>query len=362
MKSRLHIDFLLFLTFFSLMACQEKRKEKNIERAFYYWKNNSYSLDSSELAQIKNLNTQKLYVKFFEVEKDPVFGAAPIAKSQLHIYDYSIGYLKTEDTVLSGVMNHLEIVPTVFIKNEVLHLATNGSLDTLADNLNFLISKYMKEKMRSYSFKEIQIDCDWTAKTKDNYFYLLKVIKKTSHKILSCTLRLYPYKYPDFMGIPPVDKATLMCYNLVNPLENENMNSILDNQELESYLKNVKKYPIHLDIALPLFSWMQVYQNNEFAGIISINDLNMKKDLKPIKPLWCEVQNDKEVGNLYLREGDKIKLEEVTEETLKKTILLLQENVSLDDTTTITLFHLDSKNLKNYTNETLNSFYSDFTE
>lgn len=108
-------------------------------------------------------------------------------------------------------------------------------------------------------FGEIQIDCDWTLKTKVNYFAFLNALKKISHKTISCTLRLYPFKYPEIMGTPPVDKATLMCYNLTKPLESENKNSILDNNELRSYLKNTEKYPIHLDIALPLFSMM--YQN-----------------------------------------------------------------------------------------------------
>ncbi|MBK7469002.1 MAG: hypothetical protein IPJ43_20660 [Saprospiraceae bacterium] len=53
-------------------------------------------------------------------------------------------------------------------------------------------------------------------------------LKSISDKEISATLRLYPYKYTDNMGVPPVDKVMLMCYNLLNPLENLKQNSILD--------------------------------------------------------------------------------------------------------------------------------------
>ena len=163
------------------------------------------------------------------------------------------------------------------------------------------------------------------------------------------------------MGVPPVDKATLMCYNLINPFENENKNSILDTKELSSYLKNTKKYPKHLDVALPVFSVMQVYQNNQLAGMLNPNKEELVNVLQKIKPLWYEVIKDTELENIYLRKGDKVKLEEVSKPTITETIDLLQKYISFDDTTTVTLFHLDEDNLKKYKNETIGSFYTDFT-
>jgi hypothetical protein len=346
-----------------LPACQENHK--NIDRGFYYWKSNSGSLTADELSRLKNLNVQKLYVKFFEIEKNEIFGLAPVAKTHVHIDNYGNPSLRWYgDSMLCKVMRRLEIIPTVFIKNDVLYSPSKGSLDTLADNINFLVNKYYVEKMNNdyLTYNEIQIDCDWTAKTKDNYFYFLKALKKISGKKISCTLRLYPYKYPGIMGVPPVDKATLMCYNLLSPLKCENQNSILDTDELEKYLKNAEKYPLHLDIALPVFSWMQVYKQNEFAGIISTDQIDRKTNLKLIKPLWYEVQNDQDAGDLYLRAGDQVKLEEVMDTTINRAISLIQKNVPLDDTITVTLFHLDGENLKNYNDETLSSFYSAFTK
>lgn len=339
------------------------KKETVVQRSFYFWKNNAGHLSNDEYHALKELASQKLYLKFFEVEKDETFGSVPVAKMHLYLNYYidSSGY--SNDDAYKTFMEGLEIVPVVFVKNEVFPSASNGSLDSLADNINFLVGKYYNDKMnkKNFSYKEIQIDCDWTIKTQERYFYLLKSLKKISGKTISCTLRLYPYKYPKLMGIPPVDKATLMCYNLMNPLESENQNSILDTDELEKYLKGVAQYPLHLDVALPVFSWMQVYQGNYFAGFISEGVLDKATDLKSVNPLWYEVRKDMEAGELYLREGDRVKYEEVTTETIGKTISLLKEHIVFDDTLTVTFFHLDDAALKKYPNETLNDFYTAFS-
>ena len=209
------------------------------------------------------------------------------------------------------------------------------------------------------------MDCDWTPSTRDNYFYLLKKLKALSGKTLSATLRLYPYKYPDKMGVLPVDKAMLMCYNLNNPLSKKTENSILEYEVLESYLKDVKKYPIHVDIALPVFNWVVLYKNNTYSGIIyPALTARLKESLKLIEDNWFVVEKDIVIyeNNLLLKAGDKLKIEEVSETILKKSIASIQKYVELSDTTTVTLFHLDEHHLKQYSNETIHSFYTDFTK
>jgi hypothetical protein len=333
-----------------------------VERSFYYWKNTDYNLRDAELARIKALGTQKLYVKFFEVEADELIKARPTAKMDLHLYDLVNSYNPIKDSLLDSLVSYMEVIPTVYIRNEVFYNISKSELDTLAVNILFLCQKYYKSNIRNrhVDFKELQIDCDWTNQTKDNYFYLLEQIKQQSGKKLSCTLRLYPYKYPDKMGVPPVDKVTLMCYNLINPIENKDENSLQNNGLLEAYLKKAAPYPIHLDIALPVFSWIHVYQNNQFVGMISADKINLKEYAKQLKPMWYELEKDIEVGDLYLRIGDKLKLEEFEETETLKTISLLKKYISFDDTTTITLFHLDNENLEKYNNEVYNRFYSTF--
>jgi hypothetical protein len=338
---------IVFFVFVSCVLLGCSNKIDNVEKSFYYWKSNSWQLSEKEKSIVKDLKVKKLYVKFFEIDHNEAFGDFPISKTELHIYE----------------QDDLTIVPTVYIKNEVFKSSDRKTLDTLADNINFLIDKYTKDKFqRANPVSEFQMDCDWTLTTKDNYFYFLKKLKQISKKKISCTLRLYPYKYPEKMGIPPVDKATLMCYNLINPLENHSKNSILDVDELGLYLNKKRKYPLHLDIALPTYSWMQVYQNNKFSKIIYNNDKEILKSLKEIKPLWYEVTKDLVVDDFYLRIGDKIKYENLTAEKINKAIEVIKKNVVFDSQTTVTLFHLDEEQLSKYNDEELSGFYTNFSK
>lgn len=340
---------ILILVLFSafLFSCKNDNKVEKVERAFYYWKSNNWNISQAEDSIVTNLGIKKLYIKFFEVDHSDAMGNFPISKTQLYSYR----------------QDSLNIVPTVYLKNSVFLKSTKGSLDTLADNVNFLIEKYAKEKFRNHlTPSEYQMDCDWTMKSKDNYFYFLKKLKEVSKKEVSCTLRLYPYKYPDKMGIPPVDKVTLMCYNLLNPLQNHSKNSILDLEELESYLDVENNYPKHIDIALPIYSWMQVYQNEQFSNVIYTDNKKVKAILKEVKPFWYSVIKDTVVNETYLRIGDKVKFEETDANKIKQTIQLLRKYVKLDKKTTISLYHLDEQQLSNYSHEELSSFYTDFSK
>ncbi|WP_427872656.1 hypothetical protein [Flavobacterium sp. MMS24-S5] len=335
--------FVSILTLF--FSCSNKIE--NVEKSFYYWKSNNWSLNSKESKVLKDLEVRKLYIKFFEIDHNEAYGDFPVSKTSLRFY-------QKEDFL---------IVPTVYIKNEVFKNTNRQRIDTLANNVAFLINKYTNERFEgAIATKEFQMDCDWTLTTKDNYFYFLKKLKAVSKKEISCTLRLYPYKYPKKMGIPPVDKATLMCYNLINPLGNHSKNSILDIEELKLYLNKKRKYPLHLDIALPTYSWMQVYKNDHFYKVIYEGQKEVLKSLKEIKPLWYEVTKDTVVDNFYLRIGDKIKYENLTSKKINEAIEVIKKNVDFDANTTVTLFHLDEEQLSNYSNEELSSFYSNFSK
>ncbi len=340
-------SLLLILFILVFQSCSKSNKVENVEHAFYYWKSDNWRLSENEKKIIDSQNVSKLYVKFFEVEHNDLMGNIPVSKNNLSIYS----------------KENYSIIPCVYIRNEVFLKSKKEELDILADNIIFLINKKKEEHLRDVEeINEIQMDCDWTLKSKENYFYFLTKLKQIYKKKISCTLRLYPYKYPEKMGIPPVDKATLMCYNLINPLEDKSKNSILDTNELSKYLNKNRKYPLHLDIALPVYSWMQLFQNNEFTKVIYTDFEKIKPILKPVKPLWFEVTKDITIADVYLRIGDKIKYDEITAKEIKKAIEIIKKNVNFDKQTTISLFHLDEEQLKQYSNEEISSFYSLFTE
>lgn len=336
---------LLLLAGSLLLSCSQR--VEHVNRAFYYWKSDSWNLTEGEQKIIRENKVSKLYIKFFEVEKSEIMGIIPVAKNSVYLYN----------------QDSLEVVPTVFIKNEVFKSITRGALDTLADNVNFLIGKYSNNyTYRSLKIDEYQMDCDWTPSTRDNYFYFLEKLKTLSGKKLSCTLRLYPYKYPDKMGVPPVDSAMLMCYNLISPLEDQNRNSIFDEAEFSAYLNTNEVYPVHLDIALPAYSWVQVYQNNHFTKLLKTDMSKFKKILTRENALWYHVQKDTVINEFYLRKGDRVKIEEVTAANIRNAIKEIKKHTFLDDEITVSLFHLDDEQLNQYSHEDIESFYTGFTQ
>lgn len=352
------ILLVLISSFF--LACSKKdNKVVNVERAFYYWKSSS-SLDDGTAKEMNKLNVKKLYYKLFEVDYNESMGNFPYQKNSPSLYTFRD-------------LDSVTIVPTVFIKNEIFQYNDEKSLDKLADNITFLVEKYHFEnnyynnneddKKVVFNYTEIQIDCDWTKSTKDKYFYLLKKIKELSKKEISCTLRLYPYKYPEIMGVPPVDKAMLMCYNLIKPLSKKEKNSILDIDELKSYLNKKRSYPVHLDVALPVFYWTLWYHNNRFAGLVNFNSADISEFAQQTKPMWYEVTKDYTYEyETYLKKGDQLKCEEVDAKTIKEAISIIKQNVELDETATISLFHLDNSTFKKYNHEEVSSFYSSFSK
>lgn len=336
-----------------LISCDDNLKIEQVERAFYYWKGTS--LSETEAKELNGLKVRKLYVKLFEVDYNEVKGNYPFEKNRISNYD-----LEKLDSVT--------IVPTIYIKNGIFQYNDEKSLDQLADNIVFLIEKYSKEEYgdsgKIFDYNEIQIDCDWTKSTKDKYFHLLKKIKELSKKELSCTLRLYPYKYPDIMGVPPVDKVSLMCYNLIKPLTSKEKNSILDIEELKKYLNEKKSYPVHIDVALPVFHWTQLYQNNRFVQLLDLSTEEIRSFAKPTQPLWYQIEKDTSFnyGETYLKVGDQVKCEEITTSDINEAIKLIKKYIDLDKTTTITLFDLDESTFKQYTHEEISGFYSGFTK
>lgn len=347
-----NIYFLLGFIWLIFSCNHKSNRPSKIEHAFYYWKNTG--IDQDNVSQLKKLNVQKLYVKLFEVDYSDVKGNFPFSKNQPGSYDF-----KNLDSI--------DVVPCVFIKNGIFQYNDDKMLDQLADNIVYLINKYSVDvdyngvKTPIFTYNEIQIDCDWTASTKDKYFYLLKKIKSLSKKNLSCTLRLYPYKYSDKMGVPPVDKAMLMCYNLIKPLTNQDKNSILDNAELKKYFNERIDYPLHLDVALPTFYWTQLYQNNHFVQLLDLCSKEVKSFATVVKPFWYRIERDTSINyELYLKAGDQLKCEEVSVKEINEAIDVLKSHVRFDDETTVSLFDLDRSTFKTYTHEEIDGFYNRF--
>jgi hypothetical protein len=239
-----------------------------------------------------------------------------------------------------------QIIPTVFITNRTFLYISKEEITFIAKNINDLV----KKKSSEYHLKtnnEIQIDCDWTAGTKDDYFKFLKELKKISGKEITCTLRLHQVKDKAQTGIPPVEKVYLMCYSTSSPLENSDKNSILDVNILKSYLSKIDEYPIKkIEVALPIYSWGIVTNylgKHKLINALSKKDLE-NPDFKKISDTEIEIQKDGFYFGNYLNKGFRIKVEEISDDQLHEVVNFLEKKIKHFN---IIYYQLDSKFVTN---------------
>lgn len=293
----------LFCVFFS---CQ--KREKHLY-SFYYWKTH-LTLDKTEQNVLDHATYPYVYVRFFDVDKiDGKF--QPIAVLSK---DKNFQTLK-------------KIVPTIFMTNRSFIQIKPNEISFLAKSIHQLIQKKMNE-FHFETCEEIQIDCDWNSKTKNDYFTFLTVLKQITGKQISCTLRLHQVKFKQKTGIPPVEKVYLMCYSTSSPLENTNVNSILEVKTLKNYLKNLDEYPIKkIDVALPIYSWGIVTNHlgkHKLINALSKHDLN-HPNFKKLSNDKVEILKDGFYFGNFLNKGFTIKVEEISDEQIKNSIRFLEQ-------------------------------------
>ena len=311
----------LLLAFLLVVSCKEKQTHPY---TYYYWRTN-LALNQTEKIALAESTTHFLCTRFFDVDK--VNGKfEPVA-------------VITKDESFS---TEKEIIPTIFITNRTFFKINESDIKFLAESIHQLIQKKVKEYKLSSS-NEIQIDCDWTAGTKDDYFKFLNELKKISRKEITCTLRLHQVKDKNLMGIPPVEKVYLMCYSTSSPLEHSDKNSILDVNILKSYLSKLEDYPLkNIEVALPIYSWGIV--TNHLGKHKLINALS-KKDLentnfKKISDNEIEITKDGFYFGSFMNKGFKIKVEEISDEQLDEVTRFLDKKLSGYN---IIYYQLDSK-------------------
>ncbi|PIF43321.1 hypothetical protein CLU96_0226 [Chryseobacterium sp. 52] len=317
------VKLLFILILFA--SCSSK---ENHPYTFYYWKTH-LKLDQEEKKVLDQASVPYLYTRFFDIDKT---GGKFLPVGTI-----------TKD---NSFKTDKQIVPTVFITNQSMFCISAEEIRFLAKSIHELVQKKAKE----YHLKinnEIQIDCDWTAGTRDDYFKFLKELKKISGKEITCTLRLHQVKDKNQTGIPPVEKVYLMCYSTSSPLENSNKNSILDVTTLKSYLSKLEDYPIKkIEVALPIYSWGIVTNHLEKHKLI--NALS-KKDLensgfKKISDHEVEIIKDGFYFGSFLSKGFRIKVEEISNEQLKDVIHFLEKKIPHFN---IIYYQLDSKFVSN---------------
>jgi hypothetical protein len=342
---------LFLLLFFILFSCNFQKSNFKTEISFYYWKTH-FKLNQVEKEALRKLSVKKIYVRFFDLSYNPNTEAMEI-----------VSPITFQDTT---IYNYL-VIPTIFITNRSLYHIQMDALQQLADKIVSQICQIASQAGISY-MEGIQLDCDWTDQTKDKYFKLIDLVRSTVRKnhpniqpIISTTLRLHQFKNRKNMGMAPADEAILMCYNMGKLNETQTKNSIIDIKILKEYVHHPEKYPIPLQLALPIFYWTVVRRNDKVVHLLSDTD-QRDWDTTKIQVLTensCRVIENHYLKGTFLYKNDILRIEDVKHEVLDQALSELKPIFKEQNSLQIIFYHLDSANLQKCNAEALKKIVSD---
>ena len=339
-----------------LTGCRECSKSQEIPvvkrvsiqrvrgNSIYHWKT-VFDLNEDETAFLKAHSVRKMYVRFFDVdvETSPMnatYSAIPIGTTAF----------KSPKPI------DIEIVPTVFITVKSLISTQETGIKELASKIYTRI-RNMADYNDMGPFREIQLDCDWTNSTQDLFYSLCEKMAHLAHAdsvLVSSTIRLHQLK----MDPPPVDQGVLMVYNTGALRETGTKNSILDYDDVKIYLSGRSiHYDLPLDFAFPTYGWGVMFRNGAYNGILHKIDYSDETRYKKGKEGTFIVKKDHVLEGRFLLEGDVIRMEYPTADEVKRVAELVISSVQ-DSTHSVILYHLDSSNLRKFTDDEISSIYN----
>ena len=266
---------------------QERMDDEN---SVYYWRT-EWCLDSTERAFLKQYHINKVFCRYFDVMPDESGEPMPNA---------TIAFTEK-------VPQGLELVPTVFITENCMHQRHEGLARKLVERI-----VQMDETNDIPKVQEIQIDCDYTGRSRQTYYDFLSEVRQEAekhHLRLSTTIRLHQLS----MSAPPVDYGVLMLYNTGDPQKFQERNPILDLRDVQPYLRYLSDYPLPLAAAYPVFLWQR---------------------------------------DIY-----GVRVEHVVEDSVILQVKAAVEKKRSALRHTILLYHLDHDNINRYNHETFESIY-----
>lgn len=140
-----------------------------------------------------------------------------------------------------------------------------------------------------------------------------------------------------------------MYYNM-GTIATDSLNSIYNKKIAEKYLESLKKYPLHLDFALPIYSWGVHIRNQKVIGLRSkLNLEELKKDANFEKTgsIFFKVKKANYKNGIFYEENDLLKIESISSKDLVEMAKDLDENLA-QTPREIIFYDLDEFNIKNY--------------
>ena len=254
-----------------ITACQEvDRYSLETGNAVYYWRTD-LRLDSTERAFLSDYHISKFYCRYFDVVMSDAGEPKPNAT------------ISFSDTLPDSI----EMIPTVYITEDCMHSDHDGLAEKIVARI-----RQMNETHDIANVHEIQIDCDYTSKSRKRYYAFLEEVSRLwktgnsglsgdsrlyAHPTLSTTIRLHQLS----MQAPPVDYGALMVYNTGDPRKSEERNPILDYRDVYPYLKHLDDYSLPLATAYPVFRWLRMVYGVRYEYTVEAEEvLRVKKAME----------------------------------------------------------------------------------
>ncbi len=274
----------LFVIVVLLFGYLYNRPSQKPTYTFYHWTSN-YKVDVNE-------SNPPRYIKVLDIAYNSslVFKKTFFQTSPLH-----------------------EIVPVVYLDNSIWKkMKATTMVRKVLDALN---------KMPFKNYSEIQVDCDWTERSKKSYFKFLKRLKEQSAKKISATIRLHQVKYHKKTGVPPIDYGVLMYYNMSDFKDIETKNYILDLELAKQYHYNFDSYPLALNLALPLYSQATIIRFSKVVGLMDgVREEALDNHFKKLKEHLYVVEKTHYFKERLFYKGDRVRVDEVSMEMLQEVI------------------------------------------
>ncbi len=243
----------------------------------------------------------------------------------------------------------------MFLENEVFRHRTHGK--ELAGALWREVARLTRSL--GTTPRELQLDCDWTESTRDRFFGFVRDVRREANIPLSATIRLHQIKYRERTGVPPVDRGMLMFYNMGTFSADAGERAIFDADAAAKYLGRLDTYPLPLDAALPIWSWVVHVRDDRVVGLLQSTD----PDELPGHEFLTRAGSDRFAATrtaflhgALLRRGDVLKVERMGPRDTLAAADMLRGHLAAR-ARTVALFDLSERNLQRHGNDGLDQVF-----
>lgn len=268
-----------------ITGCGKQRpQDKSLEQcnSVYYWRTD-LRLDSTERVFLKQYDIKKVYCRYFDVVMGDN-GAEPRPNATISFSD--------------SLPDIVEIIPTIYITEDCMHKPHKDLAEKVVQRI-----RQMNETNNINNVHEIQIDCDYTSRSRKTYYKFLEEVVKLWKSKVSTTIRLHQLSMP----APPVDYGALMVYNTGDPRKWQERNPILDYRDVYPYLKHLEQYALPLAVAYPVYQWVRNIDNVRVEHTVEADVIlkvkhAMEKERKNLSNSIITYHLDKDNINRYIPE------------------------------------------------------------